>query len=133
MAERPIRIDTPGLRDLMRDLRTMGDRDGPRAVRSGLREGARVVSTAAGPKAPVRSGRLAASYRPGATSTKAFVRSRLPYAAVHEFGGVIRPKGAPITIRPSRPIHEAFDEKSENVIDVIGDQLEDAARRHGWR
>lgn len=133
MADRPIRIDTPGLRDLMRDLRAMGDRDGPRAVRSGLREGARVVSTAAGPKAPVRSGQLAASYRPGATGAKAFVRSRLPYAAVHEFGGTISPRGTPIHIRPSRPIHEAFEDKSENVIDVIGDELEKAARRHGWR
>lgn len=117
----------------MRDLRSMGDRDGPKAVRSGLREGARVVSTAARPKAPVRTGKLAESYRPGATGTKAFVRSRLPYAAIHEFGGVIRPKGTPITIRPSRPIREAFEEKSENVIDVIGDELEAAARRHGWR
>ena len=128
-----IRIDTPGLRELMRDLRSMGDRDGPKAVRSGLREGARVVSTAARPKAPVRSGKLAASYRPGASGTKAFVRSRLPYAAIHEFGGTITPRGTPIEIRASRPIHAAFDDTSDDVVNVIGDEFEKAARRLGWR
>lgn len=126
-----VRID--GLRELRRDLRAMGLRVEGRGLTAALRSGAEEVATASGPLVRGRSGDLARSYRAGAAGTRAYVRSRLPYAGVQEFGGVIRPKGTPIKITPQTPVTRALDAKTEAIVDRLGDAIDDLARQHGWR
>jgi hypothetical protein len=61
------------------------------------------------------------------------VGSRLPQAGVLHFGGTIRPRGVPITF-PARPvISEALDSKTDRLVNEIGDALEQAAHRAGWK
>lgn len=127
-----IRIGVEGLAKLRRDLRRMQP-EALKEVRVALKEGAGIVAKASGPFAHHRSGALAASFRPGTGGNTAFVRSRLPYAAVHEYGGTIAPRGTPITIAANPAVHRAFDQTTDRVIDVIGDGIENVARRNGWR
>lgn len=127
------KIHIEGLKELQRDLRKM-EPDARKELRQELRKGAGTVARAAGPYAPVgATGKLSESYKPGATNRGAYVRSRLPYAGVHEYGGTIRPKGAPITIRASEPIRKAIDAKANQVVDEIADGIMRVAKRHGWK
>jgi phage gpG-like protein len=126
-----VRIE--GLADLRRDLREMHP-DVRREVTKALKEGATVVARAAGPHARKgETGKLADSFRPGAAGNAAFVRSRLPYAAVHEFGGVIRPRGVPITIRAQPAATRALADKEESIVEKVGDALDGVFSRHGFR
>ena len=127
-----IRIGVDGLAQLRRDLRRLQP-EALKEVRGALKDGAEVVARASGPLAHHRTGTLAAGYRAGTGGNTAFVRNRVPYAAVHEFGGTIAPKGTPITIRANPAIHRAFDAKADRVIDIVGDGIEAVARRNGWR
>lgn len=114
-------------------LRKLENMDTRREVTRALKEGASVVATTARPLAPRRSGELAASYRAGAAGNSAFVRSRLPYAGVQEFGGVIRPKGTPITIRPQQAVTRALSSKEDSIVEKVADALDDVFRAAGWR
>ncbi len=125
-----VRIE--GLAELRRDLRRMQP-DARKEVTRALREGAVVVAAASGPLAKRRTGRLAQSFRPGASGNSAFVRSRLPYAAVQEFGGTIAPRGTPITIRPQPAVTRALELTEERIVDKVGDAIDEVARRNGWR
>ena len=126
-------VRVEGLAELRRDLRAMGLKAEGRGLTRALREGAEEVRKAAGPLAPRRSGALAESYRAGAAGKSAYVRSRLPYAAVQEFGGVIRPKGTPITIRSRAAVTRALANKEEVVVECLADAIDRLARQHGWR
>lgn len=130
MPDAAIRIE--GLADLQRDLKGLQKADESREVRKALKEGAKVVATASRPLAARKTGKLAASFRPGASGNKAFVRSRLPYAAVHEFGGTIKPKGAPVVIKATPAATRALEKNEERIVDKIGDALDELATRHGW-
>lgn len=125
-----VRIE--GLADLRRDLRRAEPRV-RREVTQALKEGAVVVAAAASPLAPRKSGTLAASYRAGAAGNSAYVRSRVPYAGVQEFGGVIRPKGSPVRIRPQPAVTRALSLKEDSVVDAVGDALDGVFARTGWR
>lgn len=125
-------IRVEGLADLRRDLRAMGAKAEGRGLTRALRAGAQEVAVAASPLAPRRSGDLAKSYRAGAAGTRAYVRSRLPYAAVQEFGGTIAPRGTPITIQPRTAVTRALRAKEDAVVDRLADALDDLARQHGW-
>jgi len=126
-----VRIE--GLRDLQRDLKQLQP-DARREVTKALKQGAEVVARAAGPLAAKGStGKLAAGFRPGASQMRAVVRNRVPYAAVHEFGGTIRPRGAPITIRSTPAATRALQSNEERIVDAVGDAVMEAATRLGWR
>ena len=126
-------IRVEGLADVRSSLRKL-ERTGERKeVTRALKEGATVVATSARARAPRKTGRLAASYRAGASGNSAFVRSRLPYAAVQEWGGVIRPKGAPITIRPQGAVTRALASREEDIAEKVGDALDAVFRAAGWR
>lgn len=107
--------------------------DAVKEVRGVIKDAAQIVATRAGQRSPRRTGRLAGSFRATTSGDKGVVRSRLPYAGVHEFGGVIRPKGAPIQIRASRMVYGAMDEERDRVAEALGDGIDRAARRNGWR
>src|SRR5688572_25988668 len=96
-------VNTKGLREFRRDLKRL-DPQVDRELRVELREAVGKVIVQAATTAPRLSGRLARSYRPFVTQRTAGVRSQLPYAGVHEFGGTISPRGTPITIRRSAPV-----------------------------
>jgi len=130
MAE-AVRID--GLRDLQRDLKQLQP-DARREVTRSLKEGATIVARAAGPLAARGStGTLAGGFRASASQMRASVRNRVPYAGVHEFGGTIKPRGAPITIRATPAATRALEANEERIVDAIGDAVMDAATRLGWR
>ena len=124
-------VHVKGLAELQRDLKRMQPA-ARREITRALKGGAQEVARAAGPLAARRSGRLQASFKPGASLMQGYVRSRLPYAAVQEFGGVIRPKGAPVTIEAHPAATRALELKQDKVIDSIGDAIERVALQHGW-
>lgn len=124
-----VRID--GLRDLQRDLKALAP-DARRDITRALKEGAQEVSRAARPLTARRTGKLAGSWRPGATQMKGFVKSRIPYAGVQEYGGVIRPKGAPVTIKAHPAGTRALQLKEDSIVEKVGDAIMAAATKHGW-
>lgn len=60
------------------------------------------------------------------------VYTRAPHGGVHEFGGTIRPKGAPIKIEKSEPIYGAIAEKTNEIEDQLGGLLDGIAAAHGF-
>lgn len=125
-------VRVEGLADLRRDLRKLEHLEERREVTRALKGGAKVTATAARPFVRSRSGKLAGSYRAGAAGNTAFVRSRLPYAAIQEFGGTIRPKGAPITIRPQKAVTRALASKEDTIVQKVSDALDQVFRAAGW-
>lgn len=85
-----------------------------------MKKVAELVARTAATLAPRRSGRLAGSYKPAATNKGAAVYSTVPYAAVHEWGGTIAPRGTPIRIRRSEPVGKALEAQSAAVVDELG-------------
>lgn len=131
MPEQAVRVE--GLAQLRKDLRQIQPA-ARREITRGLKEGAVVVAATARPLARRgATGRLAAGFRPGAAGNSAFVRNRVPYAGVHEFGGVIRPRGVPITIKAHPAATRALALKEDAIVEKVGDAFDAVARRHGWR
>lgn len=120
-------VQTEGLRDLTRDLKAI-DRKLPRELNKGVREGvAKAVLPRAKELAPVRSGRLRESLRVGGTSNRVYIRSALPYALPVHWGWPAR------NIRRNPFIQQAVEERLDDVVEAMGDAVEDLARRHGFR
>ena len=107
--------------------------DARREITKKLKVGAAIVATAARPLARRKTGKLAAGYRPGASGNSAFVRNRVPYAGVHEFGGTIAPKGTAFQIKAHPAASRALELNADRIVDSIGDGLDEVAARHGWR
>ena len=129
MAGDAVRIE--GLADLRKDLRQSSP-DVRREVTKALKEGARVVAAAAVPFTARGTGKLAAGWRPGASGNNAFVRNRVPYAGVQEFGGRISPKGTPFVIRPHPAGTRALEVKEDAIAEAVGDAVEGVFTRHGF-
>ena len=98
-----------------------------REVRDVLKDAAGVVALRAKENAPMRTGNLAGSIRAGTAGNTAFVRSRLPQAAVHEYGGAIYPRGSVVRIKRSAFIGRAIGETRDEIFDRLGDGVEDVA------
>lgn len=124
-------VRVEGLRDLQRDLKVMQPQ-ARREITKALKEGAGLVQRAAGPLTARRTGKLAGSWRASATQMSASVRNRELYAGVQEFGGVIRPKGAPVTIKAKPAGTRALEANEDRIVERVGDAIEDVARRLGW-
>jgi phage gpG-like protein len=125
-----VRIE--GLREFRRDLRAL-ERDAPKALNVAFKEAAQPMVSRAQQLTPRRTGRLASSIRATTRGDRLFIGSRLPYASLLHWGGVIRPKGAPITFRRTEFITRAVADKQDELIDRLGDAIEDSARRHDWQ
>jgi phage gpG-like protein len=131
MAKQPaVRVE--GLRELRRDLRRI-DPQIAKELQRELKDAAGKVAAEAALLAPRRTGALAESYRPFTSGNIAGVRSRLPYAAVHEYGGTISPRGTDILIKRSEPVTRAVERQTESIVEHVGDAIETAARNAGWR
>jgi phage gpG-like protein len=125
-----VRVD--GLAKFRRDLKEL-DKELPKALQKELKEAVAKVSVEAAATTRRKTGELARSYRPFTRGNVAGVRSKLPYAGVIEFGGTISPKGTPITIRKYEPITRAVERRKDELVEDIGDAIESAAKRAGWR
>jgi len=125
-----VRID--GLADLRRDLRAMQP-EARKEVTRALKQGAQVVAVAAVPFTARKTGAMAKGWRAGAAGNSAFVRNRHPGAGVQEHGGVIRPKGVPITIKPHPAATRALDLRADSIVEKVGDALDDVFVRAGFR
>jgi phage gpG-like protein len=125
-------IRTENLAQLRRDLKRL-DPLIDRELRDSIKEAADKVAVTAGALAPRDSGALQQSIRPFVSGAKASVGSTLPYAGWLEFGGTIRPRGVPITIRGSGFVGRAVEDHADQIVEDIGDGIDRAARRAGWR
>src|SRR5436190_13452137 len=123
MPARDTAVRVEGLAELRRDLRRMQP-DTLKEVREVLKHSAEIVAANARTRAPRQTGKLAASIRAGTAGNSAVVRSRLPYAAVHEFGGTIRPKGAPILIKRREMVTGALASRTEAIVDALADGID---------
>ncbi len=128
-----ITVRIEGLGQLRRDFRAIGGPALQRELRSVLLRAATIAAGQASAFAPRRTGQLAASIRPGARGTTAYVRSSLPYAGVQEFGGTIRPRGTPMHIRGRHFVGRAVDHQADTIVDAIGDGIDRLAVAHGFR
>jgi phage gpG-like protein len=126
-----VRVEIEGLREFRRDLRRL-DSGIDRELRGSIREAAGKVAVTAAGLAPRRTGALARSIRPYVSGARASVGSRLPYAGVVHFGGMIRPRGVPISFKPTEFISRAVESHANALVDDLGDAIEHAARRAGW-
>ncbi len=125
-------VRVEGLADLRRDLRKLAP-DTLKEMRGVLKEGAGIVAAAAGPLAARQTGRLAAGFRAGTAGNSAFVRNRVPYAGVQEFGGKIAPRGTPFQIKPHPAATRALELNAERIVDRVGDGIDRVAGRAGFR
>ena len=126
-----VRVQTQGLAELRRDLKKL-DPLIDRELRDAIREAADKVAVTAGALAPRDSGALAHSIRPYVAGAKASVGSTLPYAGWIEFGGTIRPRGVPITREGTGMVGRAVEDHADQIVEDIGDGIDQAARRAGW-
>lgn len=130
MAEPTVRVE--GLRELRRDLRRLQP-ELDKQLRKDIKAAADKVAAAARANAPRRTGRYADSIKSYVTGTTASVGSRLPQAGVLHWGGTIKPRGVSITF-PARPvISDAVDRQADQLVEDIGDAVDTAARRAGWK
>lgn len=127
-----VRVKTEGLAELRRDLKRL-DPLIDRELRDAIKEAADKVAVTAGALAPRDSGALAHSIRPFVSGARASVGSTLPYAGWIEHGGSISPRGVPISIRGAHMVEKAVDDHADQIVEDIGDGVERAARRAGWR
>ena len=125
----PYKTRVHGLPEMRRALRRVGNA-ADKAIEEELRAVAVSVSAKAQARAPVRTGKLRASIKPSVTVKRgAAVVSNVPYAKVHEWGGVIHPRGVPIHIPRSGMVTgavESSDMEIARAVDRIGDRIERA-------
>lgn len=129
--DREFAVRTQGLSKLQRSLGKI-DKDLRRDSIRHLREVAKRVRGTGQGFAPVRTGALKGSFRYQAGNRGASVSSALPYAAVHEYGGTIAPRGVPIEIKRSRMLGRAVGEHAGDIEEQLGDLLDAIARRNGF-
>lgn len=125
-------IRLEGYKELQRDLKAIAPAQ-RKELTKGLKTGAQLVKRKGAPYvARGATGKLAGGWRAGATQKQAYVRNRVPYAGVIEFGGTISPKGTPFTIAAQPSMTRALEDNTDQIVEAIGDALEAVARRHGW-
>lgn len=124
------KIAVLGIKELRKALGQM-DKGLAKEVSKALKAGAAVAADKARGNAPKRTGKLAASIRPGASGAKAYVKSSLIYAGVHEYGGRVGINKS-VRIAPKKFINRGVDESLPEVMDTIGDELDALAKRNGF-
>lgn len=125
-------VRTKGLGALNRSLGKI-DKDMRKRSVGKLRDIAKKVRADARPLAPVKTGKLAGSFRYSASNRGASVSSNLPQAGVHEFGGTISPRGVPITIKRSRMLGRAVEKDTAHIERELEALFEQVARSAGFR
>lgn len=139
-------VSIRGLREFRRQLKKISP-ELDKATREILKDAGELAAAEARRRAPrgstdrhrshrdrrYRPGRLAGSIKVSSTQARLSIYSNLPYAAVHEYGGTIRPRGVPIRIKESRMIRGAVEARTDDVIrevEKVTDRLADQAGFH---
>lgn len=132
MAEQiDVAVRIEGYSQFRRDLRAI-DRDLDKDLRASLKKAVeREVLPAAKALTPVRTGKLRESLKARASGNRVAVDSRLPYANVQHWGGNVG-RGKATHVRGTLFASRAVDARQEKIVDVVGDGIEDLARRHGF-
>ncbi len=132
MANPDLAVRVDGLQDLRKSLRAV-DKGALKEVQAVTKAAAELVAVEARSLAPRRSGKLASSIRATTSGARGIVRSPLPYAAVHHWGGTISPRGTPITIKRTEYITKAAERKQAMVLEALARGFDGLVRRNGWR
>ncbi len=134
-----IRIQTPSLRDLQRDLESVELGLG-RAVRDELVDAAEPVRLRTAENTPVGPGPQSAkdnlphigeTIQVSPRVDGAAIVSRHPGAGVLEYGGTIAPKGTPIQIAPHEMARKAGEQKAGEVQRRVLAAIDRLLRRFG--
>ena len=124
MATAAVKVE--GLVEFQRALRA-ADKKLPRELGAGNKQVAEIVAKEARKRAPNRSGRLAKSIKGAKQQRRAVVQagspSRVPYAAVQEFGWPAR------GIAPQPYLYPAIADTREEVEEAYGDMIDRLMRR----
>ncbi len=125
-----LQVHVQGLQQFRRDVRRM-DKEVGKELQRDLRQIAQKVAQEASGNAQRRTGTLAGSYRGTARGTAGIVRSPLVYARFIEFG--FHPRGGETFVEGRNPIGAAIESQENQIVDELGDAIERAAGRLGWR
>ena len=130
MASEPT-VAVVGLRDFRGDLKHLRP-DIQKELQGELKTIAQDVAQKAAASAPRRTGTMATSYR-GAASTglRAVVRNRQFYSRFIEFG--FHPRGSSTMVAGRNVIGRILERDEDRIVDEVGDALERAAEKAGWR
>ncbi len=138
-----------GLDALLRKLGEMGKAAASQAVGDALTAGAQLIVNEAKLRAPVKTGTLKRylhSSKPTRKSGRWEVQvgTNLRYAAIHEYGGIIKAKNKPFLVFkidgkliftksvqiPARPyLRPAFDSQKDAAITEVGEALAELVRQ----
>lgn len=118
-------IELIGGDELRRALRKFDD--GLRDLRKVNEDAAEVVAERARSNAPRRSGRLASSIRAKATNTTGLVEAGVGLA----YGGVIHFGWPAHNISPQPFLYDALDERTQQVVEVYEQRVDDLITKYG--
>lgn len=129
-------VTVEGLTELRKKFKNLEDFEASKQLRKGLFEAAKIVSTDARTRVPVRSGRARASIMAGATANKAYVaggRGTVKYYGWLDFGSRNPVSGRPRKVGPwkksgrgpdnGRFIYAALDDKRDEVVARVAEAL----------
>jgi len=137
-----------GLDQLLRKLNEMGKAAASSAIGDALTAGAQLIVNDAKERAPVLTGTLRRYLHSSKPTRKSGqwevqVGTNLRYAAIHEYGGIIKAKNKPFLVFkiggkliftksvqiPARPyLRPAFDSQKDAAITEVGEALADLVR-----
>lgn len=121
------RLEIDGLREVLRDIRRLGD-DARDDMKDTHRKAGEIVATVARGIAPVRTGRLASTIISAPTQRQGRVRvgrgQSIPYAGPIHFGWPAR------RIAPQPFIYDALDQRADEVRRVYENRIGELITRH---
>lgn len=121
------RLEIDGLREVLRDIRRLGD-DARDDMKDAHRKAGEIVASVARGIAPVRTGRLASTIVSAPTQRQGRVRvgrgQSIPYAGPIHFGWPAR------RIVPQPFIYDALDQRADEVRRVYETRIGELITRH---
>lgn len=121
------RLEIDGLREVLRDIRRLGD-DARDDMKDTHRKAGEIVATVARGIAPVRTGRLSSTIVSAPTQRQGRVRvgrgQSIPYAGPIHFGWPAR------RIAPQPFIYDALDQRADEVRRVYENRIGELITRH---
>ncbi len=130
-------IQADGLKQLSKDLRRLQDSTLSKNLRAALKKGGQLVADDAKARSSW-SNRIPGSIKVSVTQKGVAVKAggdKAPHAAIYESGGrhpVFGNRSAWVNVEKRPYLMPAGESKVEQVVDVIGDAMEDAFRENGW-